>query len=399
MSQRPIPGHVACPQDQDLRERVVTSYAAGRAVLEDPVCVARPSQADGLIERYGPPGITARPALFAALFEQLLFSDDATHRRLRMVLDGPLARYSVRLEPFIERTAGRLLEVALRRRVIDLEHAFAAPLAFRTMAQLMGWSAPVRVRAMAEWATSVINATTGHKMGQSLRTMHEMAGAFQALIAGRQECPGDDLASAIATSPDLRDDTERVLLLLAVFTAGTTTIVTALVNGLPLLLADPERLAVLRAELREGRASLTRVVEELVRVVTPTRFVRRWTTEEVALEGRLLPAGCPIRIEVAEMNRDPEWFPTPGVLDWHRPRNPTQAAFGYGVHACAGRPLALLELRIALSALLSLPGLHLESQETRRNDALTPNQPRLGQVLLSISTESQCEEPGNATTR
>jgi hypothetical protein len=58
-----------------------------------------------------------------------------------------------------------------------------------------------------------------------------------------------------------------------------------------------------------------------------------------------------------------------------------------------------LELRIALSALLSLPGLHLESQETRRSDALTPNQPRLGQVLLGLSPDGPCEEPGDATTR
>jgi pimeloyl-[acyl-carrier protein] synthase len=54
---------------------------------------------------------------------------------------------------------------------------------------------------------------------------------------------------------------------------------------------------------------------------------------------------------IGAANRDPERFSEPEWLDVTRTPNP-HLTFGAGAHTCIGMPLARLELRIALRALL-----------------------------------------------
>jgi cytochrome P450 len=61
-----------------------------------------------------------------------------------------------------------------------------------------------------------------------------------------------------------------------------------------------------------------------------------------------------------EANRDEDAFPGADALDLARPGSRRHLAFGFGVHQCLGQPLARLELRVAIPALLRrLPGLRL----------------------------------------
>jgi cytochrome P450 len=113
-----------------------------------------------------------------------------------------------------------------------------------------------------------------------------------------------------------------------------------------------------------------------------TQYVRRWATEDVTLAGEQLRPGCPVQVGLAAINRDRSVFPHPEVLNWHRPRVPAHAAFGFGSHACPGAPLARLELRHALEALLQLPGLQVVAERAHWNSNL--NQHRLRQVRLRL---------------
>jgi cytochrome P450 len=78
----------------------------------------------------------------------------------------------------------------------------------------------------------------------------------------------------------------------------------------------------------------------------------RVTQQEVILGEQALPADTGIVAWLASANRDEEQFPHPDTFDIHRAPN-RHLAFGYGIHFCLGAPLARLETRIALEAMLA----------------------------------------------
>jgi hypothetical protein len=67
-------------------------------------------------------------------------------------------------------------------------------------------------------------------------------------------------------------------------------------------------------------------------------------------------AGETVVAVLGAANRDPGQFPDPDRLDLARAPN-RHIAFGGGIHFCLGAPLARIEARVAIAALLArLPG-------------------------------------------
>ena len=105
------------------------------------------------------------------------------------------------------------------------------------------------------------------------------------------------------------------------------------------------------AKVRTDRACVAAMVEEVLRYDSPIQAVFRQTTEAVELDGGKLPADATILVLLGSANRDERKFPDPDRFDVeHNP--PDHVGFGYGIHYCLGAPLARLEGRMALEALL-----------------------------------------------
>ena len=84
------------------------------------------------------------------------------------------------------------------------------------------------------------------------------------------------------------------------------------------------------------------------------------------MHGQVIPAGKLVLPMIGSANRDPRQFPDADCFDITREPNP-HLAFGHGIHACLGAPLARLEAKIALTLLLErfhniqrVPGVALE---------------------------------------
>ena len=77
----------------------------------------------------------------------------------------------------------------------------------------------------------------------------------------------------------------------------------------------------------------------------------RVAREDVEIGGRVVRAGEFAVLLLGAANRDPERFPEPDRLDLGRGDN-HHLAFGQGLHFCLGAPLARLEAKLALGALL-----------------------------------------------
>ena len=69
------------------------------------------------------------------------------------------------------------------------------------------------------------------------------------------------------------------------------------------------------------------------------------------MHGQVIPAGKLVFPMIGSANRDPKQFRDADRFDIARDPNP-HIAFGHGIHACVGAPLARLEARIALADFL-----------------------------------------------
>jgi cytochrome P450 len=103
--------------------------------------------------------------------------------------------------------------------------------------------------------------------------------------------------------------------------------------------------------------------DEIWAQVVPRRVHTTWELHGVTME-----PGSLVVPNLAAANRDPRKFPDPDRFDVHRANALTHLAFGAGIHRCLGASLAVLELQIALEALLQ----RLETVEAAGEAILAP---------------------------
>jgi len=98
----------------------------------------------------------------------------------------------------------------------------------------------------------------------------------------------------------------------------------------------------------------------LLRYESPIQYTARLAPEDTELGGQRIGKRQAVMAVIGAANRDPERFPDPDRVDFHRADN-RHLAFGWASHFCFGAPLARVEGKLAFEALLRLPHLALEN--------------------------------------
>jgi cytochrome P450 len=132
------------------------------------------------------------------------------------------------------------------------------------------------------------------------------------------------------------------------WTAGHGTVGAALGNVLHYLALNPEA----QERLRREPGLLPAAIDEIMRVDDPLVMNRRTTTRDVEIGGRSIGEGERLTLIWIAANRDGRVFDDPDKVRFDRDQT-ANLVFGSGIHDCVGAPLARLELRVAIEALLA----------------------------------------------
>jgi cytochrome P450 len=271
------------------------------------------------------------------------------HRRVRGPLNPHFRHDRIgEMEDGVRRIVTGLLDAIEPGAEVDFMRAFAARVPLQVTAALLGVSTE-REHDFAAWSDAVLSSFEPGSEPDWV-AIGALAGFFTEEIAARRADPQPGLISDMLAT-DLADQ-EILMWCCILLAAGIETTGNLIGGGMDLLLRHPAQLARLAAE----PALVPQAVAEMLRVLTPGRYIRRTATADTELAGHTIRQGEAVAMNFTVANYDPAMFDDP--LRFDIDRNPNDAlAFSYGPHRCIGMSVARLESAIAFQELLGrFPG-------------------------------------------
>ena len=317
-----------------------------------------------------------RPSSFAKVVELLggwmVFRDPPLHTHLRDPMRNVFTpRRVATLEEMVSQVVDEIVDGL--DAVIDVREDFAGPLPAWVIAAVLGVEATERDRFQG-WSddlATIVFATDPHTTApeQATAAAGEFSDFFQRLIERERAEPSETLMTALVNGAgDQLSDLELVGACTLILFAGHETTTSLLMNTMGLLATRPDLVEALRV------GELDTALEELLRVLGPTRSMYRKVAVAHERGGQALAVDDNVLLCVAAANHDPDVFDEPGRLKLNRDPNP-HLTFGWGLHHCLGAHLARLEARLALKALLG---------RYRTFEPVGPVPPIEGTVISSI---------------
>ncbi|GAA2217780.1 cytochrome P450 [Micromonospora olivasterospora] len=298
-------------------------------------------------------------------------SDEPVHRRLRAPVSRVFTPKRVAdLDPRLRAATDELIDSFVADGHADVIERFGWPLPLVAIGDILGVpreDIPMLHRWSYNWLRLSQPTDPVERRVEYARDVVAMQRYFMAALEQRAACPTDDLMSGLlAASGDELTMVEMTRIPMNLIIAGHVTVTRAIGNGLVALLDHPDQLD----RVRRDSALADTMVEEILRYENPAQGLFRAVTEETELGGVRLPVGARLMVHFGSANRDAA-FEDADAFDVTRDSANRHLAFGKGIHACIGAPLARLELRIALPRLLDrLPNLRLAGPGATERDVI-----------------------------
>ena len=275
----------------------------------------------------------------------MIAMDPPRHRQLRNLVNLAFTpRRIAQLSDRISAIVSELLDRVAGQGQMDIIQDLGVPLPVMVIAEMLGIPPEDRARFKL-WSDALIGVAYMPGNPQV-----EMGRYFAQVIEQRRREPKDDLISALLAAEIEGEHLTQIELLgfcVLLLVAGNETTTNLLGNAILCFDEHPEAWE----ELKAAPELVTSAIEEVLRYRSPVQFMYRAAAKDVELGGQTIRAGQPLRAWIGSANRDDAMFPNAENFDIHR-NSTRHLAFGYGIHFCLGAPLARLEAKIALPALL-----------------------------------------------
>ena len=265
------------------------------------------------------------------------------------------------LEPVIRAITTRLIDSWIDSGSIEFVTKFAVPLPVEVIAHAL--NVPESRRAdFKRWSDDSIagigtNVSIEKRM-EAERGVNEYQHYFASEFERRITEPQDDLLTALLQAriddddPEVTDKrpldmAEMLSIVQQLLVAGNETTTKLLTETVRLLANHPDQWR----RLQEDPSRAANVVEEALRLSTPTQGMFRIATRDHELDGVHIPKGARLVIVFAAANRDEAIFSEPDDFNPDREGLREHLSFGKGIHFCLGAALSRLEGRVALEEL------------------------------------------------
>jgi 4-methoxybenzoate monooxygenase (O-demethylating) len=338
----------ACAVDDRLREFSPVVKLPG----EDVLMLARFEQVSSGLKDWKSFSSTSRPwhDPNSVRPELLLTDDPPKHTAVRAVVAQALSPAALNRMAEAFRADAREIVGRLKPRdgeVIDAVGDITQPFIYKVLPDLIGLPQAGREHMYAfgnmVWATMGPMNALFHEAMENTGEVIEWATA----CCKRENLAAGSLGMAMYEAADRGEITqaEAELLVGIILSAAADTTVLTLANTLRAFGEFPDQYQLVRQEPKLLRAAF----EESLRWDSPSRMAGRIATRDIQVEDYVIPQGARCGLMFAAANRDPRRWEDPYRFDVRRP-NAGHLGFGFGVHACVGRVLALLESEALLAA-------------------------------------------------
>jgi cytochrome P450 family 144 len=300
-------------------------------------------------------GLPARIEFGGAGVQTLATADPPIHTLHRAsVFPELVERRMAALEPDIARlSAGLVGESINESSTFDFMEKVGNQVPIRVISWLIGFqdSDPAALLRAAFDSTEMLAATMTRSELETMLFRTDQVSAWisdelqQALTA-----PGEGILGAVARSIETGTVSleEAVVIIHTLLSAGGESTTSLLGNAVRILAEQPQ----LQEQLRHDRSLVEPFIEEALRLESPFRYHMRSAHTTATLGEVQIPEGSTLLLLWGAANRDPCEYQQPDKVQLDRPIPRHHVAFGRGIHHCVGAPLARLEARVVLNALL-----------------------------------------------
>jgi cytochrome P450 len=275
-------------------------------------------------------------------------SDPPFHHEARRLLLPAFSPKAIDpLEPFTRAFCEQLLDAVAGKDVVDAAAEYAQEIPVRVIAKMLGW--PEEDADIFRGFVHDVLESVDLPIEQRMENFLKLDAYLREQVEDHIANPRDDLTTFFLNAEMNGEPLNEehiggtiVLLLLA----GIDTTWSAIGASLWHLAAHPED----RERLVKEPELVPTAIEELLRFYAPVTMARL-VKDDFDFNGCPMKADEWVLLPFPSANRDPEFFDRADEVVLDRLEN-RHAAFGLGIHRCAGSNLARMELRVALEVWL-----------------------------------------------
>ena len=292
--------------------------------------------------------------------DTMLTADPPRHTSYRRLVDKAFSPARVSdMGPEIEDKINFIIDQFYDQGKCDVSRDIAQQLPVRVIAEQMG--VPLEdYDNLCGWSDAFVQQLSGTSSPEEHIEIAKQLVQFQQYFANKlkekENNATDDIISDLANL-DFEDENgetrkletaEQLSILQQLLVAGNATTAHTITEAFYLLISHPDQMEL----VVNDHTLIPNMVEEALRLLTPTNNMWRIATEDTELDGVEIPKGSVILIRYGSGNRDEDLFESPDKFDVTRKNARRHIAFGQGIHVCLGMNLARKEMYTAFPIIL-----------------------------------------------